>query len=1014
ALQKKGGLTLSQLANYDDLITDALVDRVYFWSTIRKLKPTYHPSRGLTEDAVCAILRQHTIHARDPAAAHAALLALPGLAKFYRGLRTEDEREHFERHLRKYIALYLPDCPFDVGTTNRYTIMTAEAAIYARKPIRRGQPIKYLSGIQVEMTEKEEKELCSRTDFSIVLSSRRKRPSLFLGPARFANHDCDSNARLNTQGPHGIQILACRDIAVGEEITVTYGEDYFGEGNGECLCGTCEGLARNGWDPRGPLLREDSSDEEDEDDEAVEEVEGASRPLRGRASARAAPAPVEPSRKRRRGHSTPATAAAAAMKAESRPQSSGKRGPGRPRKYPLPPGETMSRYKKRKAAEEAEAGADGGRKTVQQEGDGGEGWAMRDPLLDRIVGLLNGIGDRTLRQRSEERRRKISGLADADLEAVEGWDVDSPEIAESEYEHAGAETAAAGGATKPENGDERGEIGRELTQGEEAPRVLRIVKDEDAASDYEEEQERKAAPAQSRATRDDDPASEDEDEEELEALRLSRFPRPLGPDGDEDEDEDDASEITRLSQILDSDDEDVQALPPHHDEWPRDRAGRYQTRSLSRENTVTGRGRAEAAMREMRMEPRLHRVRSATPMDVYSVPSSPEPKLPSAKRGKPGSAQKAVELVTEDYADADAGAQGLGASITGSTSPAQSSSEEMGEGGSSSHGSLASSATSLETLNAPKGFTEEAFAAGSIALRICEMLTTDLPAKEESGREARYAPQDGERGEREVEEEVEEGIEHEDVDAEDVDESAPIATDRAAKAREAKAKRYRRSARGRQVERETSRSTPAEAEQEEEDVPRRGRRSARQSARYARGEQSTPPVQSIEATHQPPNDAEGDLGSDGDAPRGPIRTPGDYHLCRALLATPYHRWVECRNCDRHFVQAEAYLTRIACPRCERHSKLYGYYWPKTDREGRADGEERVVDHRTIHRFIEPEEERGERKGRKGLVERVLEREMESGGRSGRARGSEATEGSVERRLRGSPRGGAGGRVRYTM
>ncbi|KAK3066862.1 histone lysine methyltransferase Set9, partial [Teratosphaeriaceae sp. CCFEE 6253] len=1002
------------LANYDDLITDALVDRVYFWSTIRKLKPTYHPSRGLTEDAVCAILRQHTIHARDPAAAHAALLALPGLAKFYRGLRTEDEREHFERHLRKYIALYLPDCPFDVGTTNRYTIMTAEAAIYARKPIRRGQPIKYLSGIQVEMTEKEEKELCSRTDFSIVLSSRRKRPSLFLGPARFANHDCDSNARLNTQGPHGIQILACRDIAVGEEITVTYGEDYFGEGNGECLCGTCEGLARNGWDPRGPMLREDSSDEEDEDDEGEVGEGTSSRAPRGRVPARAAPAPVEASRKRKRGHSTPATAAAAAMKAESRPESSGKRGPGRPRKYPLPPGETMSRYKKRKAAEEAEAEADGGRKTVQQERGGGEGWAMRDPLLDRIVGLLNGLGDRKLRQRSEECRRKVSELADADVKDAEGWGRDSPEIAESECEHAGGETAAAGGAAKPEDEDERGEIERELAQGEEAARGPRIFNDNDAASDYEEERGREAAPAQSRSANDDDPASEDEDEEEREeALRLSRFPRPLGPDGDEDDD-DDASEITRLSQILNSDDgdEDARALPPHHDEWPRDRAGRYRTRSLSRENT--GVGRAEAAMRGMRMEPRLHRVRSATPMDVYSVPSSPEPELPSAKRRKLGSAQKAVELVTEDYEHADAGAQGPGDSTTGSTSPAQSSSEEMGEGGSSSHGSLASSATSLETLNAPKGLREEAFAAGSIALRICEMLTTDLPAKEESGRDAGYGPQDEERGEREVEEEAEKGVEDEDVEVEDVDESAPIATDRAAKAREAKAKRYRRSARGRQVERETSRSTPAEAEQEEEDVPRRGRRSARQSARYARGEQSTPPVQSIEATHQPPNDAEGDLASDGDPRRGPIRTPGDYHLCRALLATPYHRWVECRNCDRHFVQAEAYLTRIACPRCERHSKLYGYYWPKTDREGRADGEERVVDHRTIHRFIEPEEERGEKKGRKGLVERVLEREMESGGGSGRARGSEATEGSVERKLRGSPRGGAGGRVRYTM
>lgn len=28
ALKKKGGLTLSQLANYDDILTDALVDRV--------------------------------------------------------------------------------------------------------------------------------------------------------------------------------------------------------------------------------------------------------------------------------------------------------------------------------------------------------------------------------------------------------------------------------------------------------------------------------------------------------------------------------------------------------------------------------------------------------------------------------------------------------------------------------------------------------------------------------------------------------------------------------------------------------------------------------------------------------------------------------------------------------------------------------------------------------------------------------------------------------------------------
>jgi len=239
-----------------------------------------------------------------------------------------------------------------------------------------------------------------------------------------------------------------------------------------------------------------------------------------------------------------------------------------------------------------------------------------------------------------------------------------------------------------------------------------------------------------------------------------------------------------------------------------------------------------------------------------------------------------------------------------------------------------------------------------------------------------------------------------------------VATDRAAKAREAKARRYRESARSRRSG-QTAES-PAVDEKEDDEPPTRGRRSTRKSARESRGEQSTPPIQSIE---QPKKDEEKDADSDASSTsserRGPPRTPGDYHLCRALLATTYHRWIECRNCDKHFVQAEAYLTRIACPKCERHSKLYGYYWPKTDKEGKGDTEERVKDHRTIHRFIEPGMEREERKGRKGLAEIVREREM-----SGRLE-SEETEGSGSRtrELRGSPRraDGSGRRgLRYTM
>jgi histone-lysine N-methyltransferase SUV420H len=198
--------------------------QVFYWTTIRKNRSAYHSSRGVREEDVTSILQKSVIVQKDPAKAESQLLALAGLKKFSDALKTEKEKEDFRRHLRKYVNIYLPDCPFEVSSTNRYTVATHEAAVTARRFIKKGEVVKYLCGIQVIMTPEEEAHInLSRRDFSIVISSRNKTASLFLGPARFANHDCGANARLMTSGSAGMEIMAERDIEVGDEITVTYG-----------------------------------------------------------------------------------------------------------------------------------------------------------------------------------------------------------------------------------------------------------------------------------------------------------------------------------------------------------------------------------------------------------------------------------------------------------------------------------------------------------------------------------------------------------------------------------------------------------------------------------------------------------------------------------------------------------------------------------------------------------------------------------------------------------------------
>ncbi|KAH7348721.1 hypothetical protein BKA65DRAFT_550788 [Rhexocercosporidium sp. MPI-PUGE-AT-0058] len=624
---KKQRLTLAQLAAYDDILTDALVDHVYFWTTIRKNKNAYHSSRGITEEAVTNILQKCVIVEKDAAKAEAQLLEQPALKKFSQNLKTDKEKDDFRRHLRKYINIYLPDCPFEVSSTNRYTINTHEAAVTARRYIKKGEVVKYLCGIQVIMTEEEEELIkSSRRDFSIVVSSRNKTASLFLGPARFANHDCGANARLLTSGTAGMDIMAVTDIEVGDEITVSYGENYFGEDNCECLCQTCENGGLNGW-ARGETDEEKSLVPQP----SIEEETGGGRTLR----------------RRRRREST----------VSSRDESMTPEINIRPFVSKATP-RSLSRFKNLESP------------------------LGKSPSIEPSVSPL--------------KRKRLEDLTPSPSKKSKKARYMLPK--KSEPSSLSISTCVSTNPSPPSStaGSRRGSA---------------------------------------------------------------------SPSGTDNQTSTDATSVDEDTII-------VEQPPP--------------------------------------------RIISPTVSRLRKTRVRQQPLLEQAKTGEP-------ILVSEST--------------------------------SMQHPVLQDDSSSSSALSD---------------------LASDIFEQEEKALQKNDASKKTRGG-----------------------------NNRKRKAQE-----------------------PDSADDDEDDEP------------------------------------------------PPVRTRGDYVLTSRLLAEPTSAWITCKICEESFVQQNAYFTRSSCPRCERHSKLYGYMWPKTDKEGKHDTEERVLDHRTVHRFIKPQEEKAIRKKNRSTTEsQVVSRDV---------------------------------------
>ncbi|KAI8821817.1 uncharacterized protein EV422DRAFT_433553 [Fimicolochytrium jonesii] len=297
-------LPFADLANYDDILCDLLVDSLHLGFKTHKMNgdfycPDASPHGGVdvldaprktpglereqsdTEAvaaAVIDIVRRYVIDEKRLDLAAQALLTCITIPEdgfksfgtmsealqrsfqvfvpFFRG-KTPEQLQDFTDHAGRYFGMYHPAAGYEVAQTNRYgSSGKVEACLRATRTFAVGDEMRYCTGVIAELDQSEEAYLTDR-DFSVMFLTKKECSCLFLGPARFMNHDCDPNAKFIIlslkRNLIGFKVL--KPIEVGDEITTFYGENYFGENNKECLCGTCERLHKGAF-TRHDALRE--------------------------------------------------------------------------------------------------------------------------------------------------------------------------------------------------------------------------------------------------------------------------------------------------------------------------------------------------------------------------------------------------------------------------------------------------------------------------------------------------------------------------------------------------------------------------------------------------------------------------------------------------------------------------------------------------------------------------------------------------------------------------------------
>ena len=228
-----------KLLEHDDIATTLVVDSVMGFKR-RKLSSLELPPVH-EEMAVANIVK--SIKKRQDVARGLVELRSCEWMKEVTANMDDSENTELDEHLKKYLIGRTDEGGFILAPESRYSLEGHQGAkVLATKSWNKRKQICNLVGSSREITDDFEQELfVQKLDTAcIIRSSKSKSVLVGIGPISFINHSCEPNCEFVTLPNKLIGLVAIKTIMPGDELTISYGRDYFGVNNKNCECSTCE------------------------------------------------------------------------------------------------------------------------------------------------------------------------------------------------------------------------------------------------------------------------------------------------------------------------------------------------------------------------------------------------------------------------------------------------------------------------------------------------------------------------------------------------------------------------------------------------------------------------------------------------------------------------------------------------------------------------------------------------------------------------------------------------------